>query len=180
MLGLPWKPAVLRAVAALLVGAAAVVGYWWFRSPAATRYKVGDRVPELELPTLESGAPTRLSRFHGRVVLLTMFSSGCPLCEKELPVVERLHREFMKKGVAVVGIGADPDAIPLLALVRHHVVTFYVLHDPKGAKIREVFGTTRLPEAYLMDKEGIVRAVFRGDLVGRKQELSGQMERLLQ
>jgi peroxiredoxin len=173
------KPTVLRWVTAILVAAAVFVGYWWFRSPPSTRFKVGDRVPELELLTLEGRAPTRLSQFRGRVVLLTMFASACPLCDKELPVVERLHREFTKRDVVVLGIGADPDPAQLLALVRRHVVTFFVLHDPNGATIRQVFGTTRLPEAYLIDNEGIVRAVFRGDLAGKRHELSEQIGRLL-
>lgn len=179
LLRLPWTPPVLRALAALVVAAAAVVGYWWFRSPPATRFNVGDRVPELELPTLEGRNPVRLSQFRGRIVLLPMFASGCPLCDKELPIIERLHREFTKQDLVVLSIGADPDAAQLAALVRRHQITFFVLHDPKGATIREVFGTTRLPEAYLIDPEGIVRAVYQGDLAKRLAELREQIQRLL-
>lgn len=168
-----------RTLATAVVGAAAVLAFWWFRSPPATRVKVGDPAPVLELPALGSGSPTPLTKFRGRVVLLAMFSSGCPVCEKELAVLERLHREFTKKDLVVLGIGADPDARELSALVHHDALTFFVLHDPRGAGIHAAFGTTRLPEAYLIDREGMVRAVYQGDLASKVVELRERLLRLL-
>jgi len=174
-----WKSLVGRTVATVLVAAAGVLVYWWFRSPPATRIKVGDPAPALELPTLGSGSSTPLTKFRGRVVLLAMFSSGCPLCDKELPILERLHREFTKKDFVVLGIGVDAEERDVAALVHHDALTFFVLHDPRGAAIHAAFGTTRLPEGYLVDREGIVRAVFQGDLAGRAVELREQIARLL-
>src|SRR5262245_21205005 len=96
-----------RAALALGVSAAAVLAYTWLRSPPATRVKPGERVPVLELATLGADTPTRLASFRGRTVLLTMFMSSCPLCDRELPRVERLHREFLKRGLVVLGVGVD-------------------------------------------------------------------------
>jgi peroxiredoxin len=174
-----WKALMGRTGATVLVAAAGVLAYWWFRSPPATRIKVGDPAPALELPTLGSGSPTPLTKFRGRVVLLAMFSSDCPLCDKELPILERLHREFTKKDLVVLGIGVDPEERDVAALVHHEALTFFVLHDPRGAAIHAAFGTTRLPEAYLIDRNGNVAAVLQGDLASRSTELHEQLQRLL-
>jgi peroxiredoxin len=169
----------LRLLAALAVAAAAVVAYWWIQSPAATKVSVGERVPELQLPTLGGTTLTRLSQFRGHPVLLWMFMTRCPVCEKELPRVERLHREFLQRGLIVLGVAADADPAELVRLGQLHAITFYVLHDPNGVTMREAFGTSRVPEAYLIDREGIVRAVYLGQVAEKGVELRERIERLL-
>jgi peroxiredoxin len=170
---------VLRLLAAVGVMVAAVIGYWWLQSPPATKIKVGVRVPELQLPTLGATSHTRLSQFRGRPTLLTMFTTRCPRCDEELPRIERLHREFLKRGLVVLGVGTEANPLELAGLVKRHTLTFFVMHDPDGVAIREAFGTRRLPETYLIDRDGIVRAIYLGDVVGKIVELREQIEALL-
>lgn len=169
----------LRALAALALAAAGVLAYWWARAPEATPVRIGESAPELQLLTLGSATPTRLSQFRGRPVLLAMFASDCPLCDAELPRIERLHREFFKQGLVVLGVGADPDAAQLARLVQRHGITFYVLHDPNGEALRQAFGTRKLPELYLIDPEGLVRAAYPGRLGDEREALREQLKRWL-
>ena len=171
----PW----LRALAAALVAGAAVVGYWWSRAPQATRIKAGERAPELELLSIGAVAPTRISQFRGRPVLLLMFVEHCPACQEAIPRVERLHREFSKRGLVTLGVAADHDMSAAENFVRTLGVTFFVLQDPGGRAIKEAYGTSRLPELYLIDGTGTVQAVYLGRLAEKNQELREKIQALL-
>jgi len=145
-----------------LVGAIGVVaGYRYFRSPESTFVKVGQQAPELELPTLGSeGARARLSSFRGRPVLLTMFMAGCESCEKDAGSLERLHREFLQKGLVVLGVAVDPDEKTTADFIQRHRLTYLVMQDLNGAGVKEVYHSTRMPETYLIDASGRVQAVY--------------------
>lgn len=169
----------LRLLAAGLVAAAVVVGYWFWHAPPATKIRAGQAAPELQLYSIGGVAPTRLGQFRGRPVLLVLFVGDCPACEEVVPRVERLHREFGRRGLVVLGVSADADPAEREAFVRRLGITFIVLQDPGGGAIRRGYGTSRLPELYLIDRAGTVRAVYPGRLESREQELRDRVEVLL-
>jgi peroxiredoxin len=167
------------ALAAGLVAAAAVLGYWWWRAPPSTLIKVGDPAPELALQTIGTTATTRLSQFRGRPVLLTMFVDACPACAEVIGRLERLHRELGRHGLVVLGVATDLDPAARARYVKDFAITFFVLQDPGGLAIREAYGTTRLPELYLIDGAGTVQAVYLGRLAEREADLRDRVEKLL-
>jgi peroxiredoxin len=154
----------VRSGLAALVVVAVVVGFWWLRSPEATLVKVGQPAPDLELQSLGATSKTHLSSFRGRPVLLVMFMSSCHICDADMPELERLHRQMLPRGLVVVGVSADTERAALQQFVQRHQVTFPVLEDPGGAALRQVYGSWRLPEAYLIDASGKVAAVWLGSV----------------
>lgn len=164
---------------AALVAAGVAVGIWWLRSPEATLVKVGHQAPDLELPSLGAMAKTRLSSFRGRPVLLVMFMSGCHICDAEMPALERLHRTLLPRGLVVLGVSADQTRADLQRFVQRHQVTFPVLEDPGGAALREVYGSWKLPEAYLIDASGKVAAVWLGSVQWNSVDVREAIARLL-
>jgi peroxiredoxin len=169
----------LRALGAAVVGVALVVGFWWLRSPEATKVKVGDPSPDLELRSLGATEKSRLSSFRGRPVLLVMFFSNCHLCEAEMPEIERLNRMMLPRGLLVVGVSADEDRAALQRFVQRHQVTFPVLEDPGGHALRQAYGSWRLPEAYLIDASGKVAAVWLGSVKWQDRDVQDAIVKLL-
>ena len=169
----------LRALAAGLVAAAAVIGYWWSRAPYSSRIKAGQPAPELALLTIGASAPTRISQFRGRPVLLTMFVDDCPSCVEVIGRLERLHRQFGRHGLVVLGVATDLDPAARARYVQNLGITFFVMQDPGGTAIQQAYGTTKLPELYLIDKAGTVQAVYLGRLAEREAELRDRIETLL-
>jgi peroxiredoxin len=164
------------AVVAMLV----VVGYWYLRAPESTQVKAGMTAPNLELPSVGSGGiKTKLSNFRGRPVLLVMYMSGCRICEREIDSLERLHREFLQRGLVVLGVAVDAEAAAREEFIRRHQLTFIVLEDPNGRAVREAYGSWKMPEAYLIDREGKVDAVYLGSVDWQAPELRERVERLL-
>ena len=161
------------------VAAAAVVGYWWWRAPQSTRIKAGAPAPELALQSIGSPGSTRISQFRGRPVLLTMFVDACPACVEVIGRLERLHREFGRHGLVVLGVATDLDPAARARYVKDLGITFFVLQDPGGIAIQEAYGTTRLPELYLIDGGGTVEAVYLGRLAEREADLRDRITKLL-
>ena len=128
---------VLRTLAAGLVATAAVIGYWWSRAPHSSWIKAGQPAPELALLTIGASAPTRISQFRGRPVLLTMFVDDCPACEEVIGRLERLHREFGRHGLVVLGVATDLDPAARARYVEKLGITFFVMQDPGGTAIQQ-------------------------------------------
>ena len=73
----------------------------------------------------------------------------------------------------------DEQAAALLRRAYDLGITFFVLQDPGGIAIQEAYGTTRLPELYLIDGGGTVEAVYLGRLAEREADLRDRITKLL-
>ncbi len=141
--------------------------------------KEGDLAPELELPSLGGAGTTRLSQFRGRPVLLTMFMSECGICEEEIGQIERLHRKYLQKGLVVLGVSVDPDREALRPFVKEKGLTFFVLEDFGGKTVRQIYGSWKMPEHYLIDRQGRVARVLLGSVNWRSADVIDSITRLL-
>jgi len=170
---------IARGLVAAIVALAVVVGYWYFRSPDSTHIKAGMQAPDLELPSGDGGGKARLSSFRGRPVLLVMFMSSCHICQAEMPQIERVHREFAREGLQVLGVSVDTDEAARERFLRDHGITFGILQDPNGVAVGQAYGSYKMPEAYLIDANGRVDAVYPGSVDWRSHEVRDRIRRLL-
>ena len=171
-------PSWVTPVVGVLVAVGLALGYLWLTAPEATRIKVGMMAPELELPSVGPGE-VKLSNFRGKPVLLTFFMSSCHICEREVPEIEEINRAYRLRGLVVLGVSADADYAARERFVKDKNLTFGLLRDPHGEKILKTFGSHKLPEAYLIDADGIVRAVWLGSVRWGSPAVRGQIEELL-
>jgi cytochrome c biogenesis protein CcmG, thiol:disulfide interchange protein DsbE len=99
--------------------------------PAAeTRQAVGaDALPSVVLPCLGGGTAVRLSSLLGQPTVINVWASWCAPCRKELPLLERAHREHGDR-VRFLGVDAgDPDASVAIALLDELGITFPQVAD---------------------------------------------------
>jgi peroxiredoxin len=76
-------------------------------------------------------------------------------------------------------VSADADYAARERFVREKNLTFGLLRDPHGEKILEAFGSHKLPEAYLIDAGGVVRAVWLGSVPWRSPKVRQAIEDVL-
>ena len=53
------------------------------------------------------GGDLALANLKGRPILLNFWATWCPPCVKEMPELDRFHREFGGKGWQVIGLAID-------------------------------------------------------------------------
>jgi cytochrome c biogenesis protein CcmG, thiol:disulfide interchange protein DsbE len=117
--------------------------------------------PDRALPVLDGNGQRTLASFRGKPVVLNFWASWCTPCRQEAPLLERAQKRLVAHGGTVVGItfrDATPDA---RAFVRKFGLTYPSLRDVDG-KLAESYGTRALPETFVLDRAGRVRAISRG------------------
>jgi peroxiredoxin/outer membrane lipoprotein-sorting protein len=111
----------------------------------------GQPAPDFSLQSLE-GKTYKLSDLKGKVLLLDFWATWCPPCREELPIIEKLHKEFSGKGLVVLGIN-DENKATVQQFVKQQKLTFTNLLDSGGAVAR-AYKVTAIPRVILIDKDG--------------------------
>ena len=91
-------------VSAVLAAVLIVIG--WSHASRFSAPEVGARAPEFTLPTLD-GDSMSLASYRGQVVLLNFWATWCPPCIREMPAMERVHRQLRERGFTVLAVNVD-------------------------------------------------------------------------
>lgn len=169
-----WLMPVLGAATALLV----VLGVWYANSPEASLVRAGMPAPELELVS-ENGGVQSLSTWRGHPVLLVFFMSDCEICQEDIPQLEFVNREFRRRGLVVLGVNVDAEFTAYKSFILKNQLTFGMYRDPGAVRIQHSFGSYKLPEAYLIDPSGTVRAVWLGRVKWRSEDVRDRILEIL-
>ena len=117
--------------------------------------------PAVALPALSSGAPTALSAFRGRVVVLNYWASWCTPCRQEAPLLQRWQTTLARRGGTVLGIDTLDVSTDARAFIHEFHITYPVLRDRDG-QTQKPFGVRGFPETMVLDRGGRVADVRRG------------------
>jgi len=115
------------------------------------------------LPILGGHGESTLSSLRGRVVVLNFWASWCEPCQTEAPLLERAQSTLARHGGTVLGVtylDTSPDSE---SFVRHYHLTYPNLRDNSGA-FAHSYGTDQLPESFVIDRDGHIAAISRGEL----------------
>ncbi len=151
-------PTLLACVAVL-----AVVGLlaYGLLSKGAAKVAVGDPVPDRELPRLRGDGEGSIAEYRGRWVLVNLWASWCVPCRREAPVLERFQRRYRRRDVTVLGIDVQDNSDDALAFLRDHPTTYPQLRSV-GDERSDAFGSTGVPENFLVDPRGRLMLIWRG------------------
>lgn len=122
---------------------------------------IGEPAPDGPLPRLSGNGEGSLADYRGRWVLVNFWASWCDPCREEAPALERLQRDRAGPRFTVLGIDTRDLSGDGRAFVREFDLTYPQLRDGDG-QAGEEFGTTGVPENFLVDPQGRVRLLRRG------------------
>ena len=148
---------------AWLLGAVAVALIFLFAFVVLPYVDPGKRpageAPDFDLPVLHGGEPgnrMQLSKLRGMVVLLDFWASWCGPCRKQMPILDRVARDYDKKRVMVIGVNTDTEQELARDYLRLRPVSYPSLYDEEGVASRR-FGVSKLPTLVLIDADGTVQ-----------------------
>ncbi|MFI4989652.1 MAG: TlpA family protein disulfide reductase [Solirubrobacterales bacterium] len=123
------------------------------------------RAPESgrKLPVLGGHGISSLAALKGKVVVLNFWASWCEPCQVEAPLLQRFQGPLEAHDATVLGVtylDASPDS---LSFIRHYHLSYPSLRDNTGT-FAHSYGTDKLPESFIVDRDGHVVAVSRGEI----------------
>ncbi len=128
---------------------------------AAGRYPVA---PDRTLPVLGAAGSRSLASWRGHPVVLNFWASWCTPCEQEAPVLERTQQQLAKTGAGtIVGVTWQDTSPDSLSFVKQYSLTYPNLRDV-GGNLANAYGTRALPETFVIDGQGRVVAISRGEI----------------
>lgn len=148
-----------RALWATLLVASAV---WWGGSAVLTRLNAqGPPLPALALATLQGGEQS-LADFAGRPVVLNLWATWCPPCQREMPALQRAQQQFPGVHFVFANQGESREKVQrfvaLKGLALHHM-----LLDEHGVLARH-FQQRALPTTFFFDASGALVDTRTGEL----------------
>jgi cytochrome c biogenesis protein CcmG/thiol:disulfide interchange protein DsbE len=151
-----------RALVAVLA-VLAVVGLltYGLLSKGSGGVSLGEPAPAGALPRLEGGGRDSLADYRGRWVLVNFWASWCIPCRQEAPALEDFQHAHGGPGFTVLGIDTRDLSGDGRRFVHEFGLGYPQLRDGDGSAAHD-FGTTGVPENFLVDGQGKVRLLRRG------------------
>ena len=141
---------------------------------------------DVRLKTLDyDGLQMLIASKQGKVVVLDVWSTGCPPCMKSFPDLVALQRRIGPERLACVslsldyeGIGKPEDVAPdVLKFLRKQQATFdNVLSSEEPEAIDKKLGIASIPAVLVFDTKGRLQKRFVDGSVEKQRPLDEQVE----
>jgi cytochrome c biogenesis protein CcmG, thiol:disulfide interchange protein DsbE len=148
--------AIKGAIAALLVALGGVI-VWSMQEHIVV---VGDTAPNFSITTT-AGETLGPKNFGGKVMVLNFWASWCAPCVEEAPSLNEFAKTFKNQGVVVLGISVDRNEQMYQNFVKRFGVAYPLARDP-DENISYRYGTYKIPESYIIDRNGKVVRKYAG------------------
>ena len=146
-------------------------------SNAAVAQSVGEAA-KLNNITLFDGSQFAADSVKGKVTLLYFWASWCPICRKEMPVIQKHYLSYKDQGFTVLAVNfRDKEEAARRLLLEVAPIDYPVatINNDYKNDYPKLYGT---PTWYLVDRKGIIRKIIIGQQVitgiwfdGLKKEL---------
>jgi cytochrome c biogenesis protein CcmG, thiol:disulfide interchange protein DsbE len=137
--------------------------------------RIGTAAPDFTVQ--DSQNKITLSEYRGQVVVLNFWATWCAPCVEELPSLVEMQRRMKAKGVTVLAVSVDVDEGAYKQFLKDHNVSLNTVRDPSG-KSNGLYGTFKFPETYIIDRNGVMRRKFIGEVDWTAPEIMDFLGRL--
>ncbi len=127
----------------------------------------GDVAPAPQLQRLEGGGTGSLAQYRGRWVLVNFWASWCIPCRQESPTLSEFQKRHAGPHFTVLGIDTRDLSGDGKAFVHSYGLDYPQLRDGDGEAAHE-YGTSGVPENFLVDPKGVVRLHVVGPITSRE------------
>jgi len=146
----------------------AVVGLLAFGliNKGSAKIAVGEPVPDQALPSLTGTGDGSIGEYRGRWVLVNLWASWCIPCREEAPALQRFYERNRERDTTVLGINVQDNEGDAIAFLREYPTSYPQLRSV-GDERSDAFGSTGVPENFLVDPRGRLALIWRGPVDDR-------------
>jgi len=137
--------------------------------------RIGSNAPDFTVQDAQS--KITLSQYRGQVVVLNFWATWCAPCVEELPSLVEMQRRMKAKGVTVLAVSVDVDERAYRQFVKDHSVNLLTVRDP-DQKSNSLYGTSKFPETFVIDRNGVMRRKFIGAVDWTEPEITDFLGKL--
>ncbi len=115
--------------------------------------------------------PLSIRQLRGKVVLVNVWVFSCVNCHNSLPTLRSWNAKYKDQGLQIVGVhtpefDSDKPADSVEASLRRDGLTWPVFQDNARATWN-AYEADAWPSFYLVDRRGVVRRVYAGEISSR-------------
>ncbi len=138
--------------------------------------ETGMLAPEFVLGALNTVSPTlSLAELQGNPAVLVFWTTWCPYCLRQTPVLVEAYPRAAEAGIQFVGIDVQEDRNTVATYLAQHQIEYPILLDEQGS-IAAQYAVQGYPTTYFLDSDGRIVARNVGALTG--EQLSSYLEML--
>lgn len=146
-------------------------GEWLVGTSNGSQVPVRPVVPDLAIIDAQ-GQPVALSSFHGKVVLLTLWTTTCGQCETEMSWFTNFQDAYRAQGFAVLGVAVERDGWARVMPYLNQRPVNYQIAIGDRARAQSAVGPS-IPTTLILDRQGRIavrhvgycsRAEFQRDI----------------
>ncbi len=150
---------------------------------AAQATEVGQRAPDFGPGRWFNSAPLHLQDLRGKVLIVNIWVYSCINCHLSLPTLKGWDAKYRREGLEIVGVHtpelqSDRPAENVAAALKRDAVLWPVLQD-NDSVTWNAYANRAWPTFYLIDRRGVVRAVYEGEISSRYPGAIPGLERTL-
>ncbi len=125
----------------------------------------------------DSDRKVTLSDLRGQIVVLNFWATWCPPCVEEMPSLVNLQQRMKAQGITVLAVSVDQDESAYHKFLKQYGVNLLTVRDP-DEKSKNLYGTVKIPETYIIDRNGVLRRKFIGAVDWSEPEVVEFLSRL--
>ena len=118
--------------------------------------------PAMPLTSLAGGAVLPPEALRGKALVINFWATWCEPCRKEMPSLERLHRQTDPAKLAVLGVSVDTDLNLAREFLRQYNLTFANYTDGDQKLARGALNIQAFPATFLVAPDGTIKARITG------------------
>jgi peroxiredoxin len=144
---------------------------------ASKALHVGEKAPSFTIDLI-NGETTSLDQYSGKGVAITFMSSWCPCSNESVPIMKQTQQDHQADGLVIIMVGIQDSKAKFSDFIEKWSIPFPAGYD-KGDRIAGDYGVRAPPTTVFVDKSGIVKRVFYGNIKDQEENFRGWIEEIL-
>ncbi len=142
-------------------------------SPPPIGLKVGATAPEFSVVNDDGstyqltdlvGKPIRLADLRGKAVWVNFWTTWCPPCQSEVPILRDLSERYKDRGLVLVAVSVQETAPGDVAAYAARYQLGYTIGFDGSGKIFHAYKAYGLPTQIFIDAKGVIASIVGAPL----------------